>query len=224
MVDNSVTVQDVVAVLHDAGVPHERFQRLAQCVSSRPGEFRVESNPDRSIGALHCLIRTAPHRPHHSHPICMCTPGAHEPFQPSRGDWPAYWVKEEGFDLAHHVRELPAGMDHAQLTAYLGSVVNTPPSFDRSPWEVLVRGVRRCLITHRWMFFHRPDQRNQPTNSTRTTPPPTAGQWLCRARHDGGGGPAASRAWGRAVVDGPARGHHAAAAPKGRWQVGSGQN
>lgn len=216
VVETCVTVQDVVAVLRNAGVPHERFQRLAQCVSSRPGESQVESqsDPDRSSYVPHYTDRHA-HTPF--------PPGTHEPFEPSRGDWPAYWVKEEGFDLAHHVRELPAGMDHAQLTAYLGSVANTPPSFDRSPWEVLVRGVRRCVITHRWMLLHRPDQRNQSTQHV-PTPPPTAGQWLCRTRHDGGGGPAASRAWGRALVDGPARGHHAATAPKGRRQVGSGQN
>ena len=61
-----------MSVLHDAGVPHARFQRLAQCVSARP---------DR-----------------------------HEPFDASKGHWPAYWRPEEGFDLKHHVRHLPPGM------------------------------------------------------------------------------------------------------------------
>lgn len=40
LIQGTITVKHVVAVLRDAGVPHERFQRLAQCVSSRPGELR----------------------------------------------------------------------------------------------------------------------------------------------------------------------------------------
>ena len=32
-----------------------------------------------------------------------------QPFDPAT-DWPAYWWADETFDLAHHVRHLPAGM------------------------------------------------------------------------------------------------------------------
>lgn len=56
-------------------------------------------------------------------------------------------------------------MDHAALSSYLGSVVNTPPSFDRSPWEVLVRGGRFVSYTSMdalpSTYQNRPDRANE---------------------------------------------------------------
>ena len=61
----------------------------------------------------------------------------HRPFDPCT-DWPAYWFTDPAFAHEKHVRHLPDGMSQEGLTAYLASVVNTPPPFDKSPWEIVV--------------------------------------------------------------------------------------
>lgn len=102
-------------------------------------------------------------------------PDAHEPFEPSRGDWPAYWQPERDFSLKHHVRHLPKGMDHASLTAYLGSVINTPPPFDRSPWECVVRRVTEYIYIHVYISpIHPPTHRNQSKPNTHPHTPQLA--------------------------------------------------
>lgn len=107
----------------------------SRSVSRRGPVSRAQASPPGRPPGLCTVLTDRALRP--TTPL----PDAHEPFEPSRGDWPAYWQPERDFSLKHHVRHLPKGMDHASLTAYLGSVVNTPPPFDRSPWECVVRRV-----------------------------------------------------------------------------------
>ncbi|KAM3571269.1 hypothetical protein VYU27_006683 [Nannochloropsis oceanica] len=65
-------------------------------------------------------------------------PGHLKPFDRKRGDWPVYWYPEPSFRPENHVRNLPDGLSRVELKNYLSSIVNTPPSFSVSPWEILV--------------------------------------------------------------------------------------
>ena len=61
-----------------------------------------------------------------------------KPFDQQRGDWPVYWYPEPGFRPEKHIRNLPDGLSQAEVKDSLGGMVNTPPSFSLSPWEILV--------------------------------------------------------------------------------------
>jgi len=66
------------------------------------------------------------------------SPDTFQPFENSRGDWPVYWFPEPSFSHEKHVDYLPEGLSQRELKDWMSGIMNMPPTFTRSPWEILV--------------------------------------------------------------------------------------